>query len=36
LFRGQELAGSMNHHHERSQMSAAAADLLAIKVYKLG
>jgi len=36
FFRGQELSGSMNHHHERSEMSAAAADLLAIKVYKLG
>jgi hypothetical protein len=36
FYRGQELAGSMNHHHERSQMSAAAADLLAVKVYKLG
>jgi hypothetical protein len=36
FFRGQELSGSMNHHHERSQMSAAAADLLAVKVYKLG
>jgi hypothetical protein len=36
FFRGQELVGSMNHHNERSQMSAAAADLLAVKVYKLG
>jgi len=36
FFRGQELAGTMNHHHERSQMNAAAADLLVVKVYKLG
>lgn len=36
FFRGQELSRSTNHAEERSQMSAAAADLLAVKVYKLG
>jgi hypothetical protein len=36
FFRGLELSGSMNNHHERSEMSSAAADLLAVKVYKLG
>lgn len=36
FFRGQELSRSTNHAEERCQMSAAAADLLAVKVYKLG
>jgi hypothetical protein len=36
FFRGQELSRATNHHEEHSQMSAAAADLLAVKVYKLG
>jgi len=36
FFRGQELSRAPNHHEEHSQLSAAAADLLAVKVYKLG
>jgi hypothetical protein len=36
FVRGQELRDSKNHHEELSEMSAAAADLLVIKVYKLG
>jgi len=36
FIRGRELSGSMNHREELIEMSAAAADLLAVKVYKLG
>lgn len=32
----QQLAGSSDHREERKEMEAAAADLLAIKVHKLG
>ncbi len=36
FLRGQELSGSADHHYERNEMKCAAADLLAIKTYKLG
>jgi hypothetical protein len=36
FLRGQELSRSADHHDERNEMRGAAADLLAIKAYKLG
>jgi hypothetical protein len=36
FMRGQELDGSSDHHAERQEMEAASADLLAIKIHKLG
>ncbi len=36
FLRGLELSRSANHHDERNEMRGAAADLLAIKTYKLG
>jgi hypothetical protein len=36
FLRGRDLSGSMNHQEERSEMTAAAADLLVVKIYKLG
>ncbi len=36
FLRGQELSRSADHRHERKEMRGAAADLLAIKTYKLG
>jgi hypothetical protein len=36
FLRTQQLAGSSDHHEERSQMHVAANDLLAIRVKKLG
>jgi hypothetical protein len=35
-FRLQELAGSSDHHEERSGMQVACAALLSIRVHKLG
>jgi hypothetical protein len=32
----QELASSSDHHDERAEIEGASADLLAIKIYKLG
>jgi hypothetical protein len=32
----QELASSSDHHEERVEMEGASADLLAIKIHKLG
>jgi hypothetical protein len=32
----QELASSSDHHNERAEIEGASADLLAIKIYKLG
>jgi hypothetical protein len=32
----QELASSSDHHEERAEMDGALADLLAIKIHKLG
>ena len=34
--RWQELAGSSDHHEERSEMDVASATLLSIKTHKLG
>jgi hypothetical protein len=34
--RWQQLAGSSDHHEERSEMDAASATLLSIKTHKLG
>jgi hypothetical protein len=37
LFRrGLQLDGSSNHHEERGAMNQAAADLLVLKIHKLG
>lgn len=36
FIRGQEIDGSVEHHAERAEMEAASADLLAIKIHKLG
>jgi hypothetical protein len=36
FIRAQELAGSSDHHEERKDMDAASADLLTIKIHKLG
>lgn len=36
FFRGQEINGSADHERERKEMEAAAADLLAVKIHKLG
>jgi hypothetical protein len=36
FLRGKELSRSVDHHNERNEMRGAAADLLAIKTYKLG
>ena len=36
VLRLQELENSTDHHEERAEMKCAAADLLAIKTYKLG
>jgi hypothetical protein len=36
FLRGLELSRSADHHDERNDMRGAAADLLAIKTYKLG
>jgi len=36
FLRQQELASSSDHHEERKEMDAASADLLAIKIHKLG
>lgn len=36
FVRGQEISCSANHQAERAEMEAASADLLAIKIHKLG
>jgi hypothetical protein len=36
FLRGQEINGSANHEAERKEIAAAAADLLAVKIHKLG
>jgi hypothetical protein len=36
FLRLQELAGSADHHEERSEINKACADLLSIQVNKLG
>jgi hypothetical protein len=36
FLRGQEINGSADHEAERKEIEAAAADLLAVKIHKLG
>jgi hypothetical protein len=36
FLRGQEINGSPEHEAEQKEMAAASADLLAIKIHKLG
>lgn len=36
FLRGQEINGSPEHEAERKEIRAASADLLAIKIHKLG
>jgi hypothetical protein len=35
FLRGQEINGSADHEAERTEIEAAAADLLAVKIHKL-